>query len=181
MKLAMLIAQGFEISEALVTLDVLRRANITTDLISIDTHINKTSSHHVTLTCDYLLEDVNMETYSGIILPGGMPGTAHLEENDNVIYWLNQFNKQGKYLFAICAAPSILVKLGFLDHQSYTCYPGFHEKDSKAHYLDKEKVVVSNRIITAKAMGASLDFGLKIIEKLLNIEEAEKVKKSVFY
>lgn len=181
MKLAMLIAEGFETSEALVTLDILRRGNIHVDLVSITNEQTKKSSHHVSIVCDKILSEIKQETYEGIILPGGLPGVTHLEASTEVLSWILNFYQQDKYLFAICAAPAILLKLGCLDGLPYTCYPGCEIDHSKAFYQPNHNVVVNQKIITAQAMGSSIDFGLSILAKVGSNEISEKVKNSIFY
>ena len=180
MNLAIRLADGFEESEALITVDILRRANMIVDTITINDDKTVTGSHDIKIVTDLTLDEADIEQYGGLILPGGMPGVTNLQTDGRVLDAISSFNDEGKYLFAICAAPSILVKEGILDDQYYTCYPGFQVEDSSAIYSD-ENVVIDKNIITGKAMGATFDFALSIVHKLSGLEACQNVKDKIYY
>jgi len=177
MKGLILFADGFEDSEGITTRDALLRARIDVITASISNSLDVLTSHNLKIKADILLDNVNLNDYSFLILPGGLKGVNNLSNSSKVKDTIHYFMKNNKDVYAICAAPSILGKLGYLDNLSFTCYPGF-EKDIKGKYTGEGVTLSSEHIITAKSMAYSLDFGLAIIKKNLGNEAYEKVNKS---
>ena len=175
MKVLMLLADGFEDTEALTTRDVLLRAGIEVTTASISDRLEVESSFGVHLLSDALLKLIFDTTpYSAIVLPGGGRGTKNLSESKLVQMYLEKFSKQDKLLCAICAAPSILGKYGYLIGHKYTCFAGFNE--GIAGDFTGNEVEKSGNIITARSMQYSIPFALTIIEELLGKEAKEKVQ-----
>ena len=175
----MFLADGFEEVEALCPLDVLRRAGleVTTVGIGKDTI---TGSHGITIQADIpgvLYRDSSPDM---IILPGGMPGSTNLDESKTVDAALRAGARKGAFLCAICAAPMVLGKRGYLEGKRAICYPGFEEYLKGATVNDGDTVVRDGNIITAKGMGVALDFGLELVRALKDDGTAEKIKASVF-
>lgn len=174
MKLLMLLADGFEDTEALTTRDVLIRAGIEVTTASITDRLEVESSFGVRVLADALLKLIFDTTpYDGIILPGGGRGTKNLSESPLVEMYLQKFASKNKLLCAICAAPSILGKYGYLANQKYTCFAGFNT--GIAGDFTGNEVEKSNNIITARSMQFSIPFALTIIETLLGKNAKEKV------
>lgn len=174
MKLLMLLADGFEDTEALTTRDVLIRAGIEVTTASITDRLEVQSSFGIHVLADALLKLIFDTTpYDGIILPGGGRGTKNLSESPLVEIYLQKFAAKNKLLCAICAAPSILGKYGYLVGHKYTCFAGFNEGIT-GDFTGNE-VEVSGNIITARSMHYSIPFALAIIEKLVGKEAKEKV------
>ena len=174
MKLLMLLADGFEDTEALTTRDVLIRAGIEVTTASITDRLEVQSSFGVHVLADALLKLIFDTTpYDGIILPGGGRGTRNLSESPLVEMYLQKFALKNKLLCAICAAPSVLGKYGYLIGHKYTCFAGFNEGIT-GDFTGNE-VEVSGNIITARSMHYSIPFALAIIEKLVGKETKEKV------
>ena len=123
MKAAIICAQGLEECEALLTYDLLHRANIQVELLGLDSQI--TSSHNVTFNTHKLLKEVDIMDYDCLILPGGIPGTNNLEDSKDVQNAIDLFVNNNKLIAAVCAAPSILNHKGLLEDKKFTCYPGF--------------------------------------------------------
>lgn len=175
MKLLMLLADGFEDTEALTTRDVLLRAGIEVTTASITDRLEVQSSFGVHVLADAILKLVFDTTpYDGIILPGGGRGTRNLSESPLVEMYLQKFASKNKLLCAICAAPSILGKYGYLVGKKYTCFAGFNE--GIAGYFTGKEVEKSGNIITARSMQYSIPFALTIIEELLGEKAKEKVR-----
>jgi len=175
----MFLADGFEEVEALCPLDILRRAGleVTTVGIGKDTI---TGSHGITVQADIpdvLYRDASPDM---IILPGGMPGSTNLDESKTVDAALRAGARKGAFLCAICAAPLVLGKRGYLEGKRAICYPGFEEYLKGATVNDGDTVVRDGNIITAKGMGVALDFGLELVRALKDDGTAEKIKASVF-
>jgi 4-methyl-5(b-hydroxyethyl)-thiazole monophosphate biosynthesis len=121
-KVAVLLADGFEEIEALTVVDVLRRANIHCDMVSIAS-LNVTGSHKIEVVADRIITE-NMNEYDMVVLPGGLPGATNLRDNQDVIALIKQFNNDSsKYIAAICAAPIVLEKAGIIERRSITSYP----------------------------------------------------------
>ena len=175
MKVLMLLADGFEDTEALTTRDVLTRAGIEVTTASITDRLEVQSSFGVHVLADALLKLIFDTTpYKAIILPGGGRGTRNLSESPLVPLYLEKFASQGKLLCAICAAPSILGKHGYLANQKYTCFAGFN--NGIAGDFTANEVEKSGNIITARSMQYSIPFALTIIEELLGKDAKEKVQ-----
>ncbi len=175
----MFLADGFEEVEALCPLDILRRAGleVTTVGIGKDTIIG---AHGITVQAD--IPDVlyRDSTPDMIILPGGMPGSSNLDRSKTVDAALRAAARKGAFLCAICAAPMVLGKRGYLNGKKAVCYPGFEEYLEGAEVSQTETVVRDGNIITAKGMGAALDFGLELVRALKDNETAEQIRSSVF-
>jgi 4-methyl-5(b-hydroxyethyl)-thiazole monophosphate biosynthesis len=171
------LANGFEEIEALCPLDLLRRAGhkVTTVGIGGDMIVG---AHGIAVQADMpdtLYRDSNPEM---LILPGGMPGTRHLDEARSVDAALRAAWANGAYLAAICAAPMVLGKRGYLAGKEATCFPGFEEHLQGAR-LSKARVVTDGRIVTAAGMGVAMEFGLALVALLDGKDAAEALRAAV--
>ena len=175
--LYMFLANGFEETEAIACLDVIRRGEIAIQTVSIDDPLVK-GAHGISIQADILLDEITTEQLEGIILPGGMPGTLNLEKNETLSALIEYCRQNNLLIAAICAAPSILGKRGLLKGEKAVCFPGF-EDFLEGAVLSKEKCVESGPFITAKAMGAAIDFGLAIVARLKSPNLAEHIKRSI--
>lgn len=175
MKVCLHLADGFEEVEALTVVDVLRRASIDIDTISITETYEVTGTHGVKVVADQLLDEVDYDQCDMIVLPGGLPGADYLEKDERLIEKIKIFNDQEKWLAAICAAPKILGGLGLLSGKEATCYPGIEDL-LKGAKLSSDPVVQSGKIITSKGPATAMLFALKIVEVLVGKETAQKVK-----
>ena len=174
----LLLADGFEDTEALTTRDVLIRAGIEVTTASITDRLEVESSFGVHVLADALLKLIFDTTpYDFIVLPGGGRGTRNLSESPLVPQYLQKFVSANKLVCAICAAPSILGKLGYLTNEKYTCFAGFNV--GFAGDFTGNEVEVSGNFITARSMRYSVPFALAIIEKILGKEIKNKVEKGL--
>lgn len=177
----MFCADGVEEVEALATLDILRRANLAVTTVGIP---GKTVSgpHNIRFEADITLSEFEKKerTAEAVILPGGGVGTETLANNKTVCDFVKKTAAEGGYLCAICAAPSVLGRLGLLSGKKATCYPGF-EQYLRGAEVKTCKVVADGKFITAKGMGAATEFGLEIIKALKGADAAEKVGKSIMF
>lgn len=178
MKVLIIYADGFEDVEALATRDVLVRAKIDV----IDAKINEdneivTSSHNLSIKGFKSLNNIDVNDFDAVILPGGSRGVNNLLKSDKVISLLKEFANKDKLVCAICAAPMVLNKAGLLKEKRFTCYPGC-EKGLDGIYTGEE-VVVLDKIITARSMLYSIPFGLAIIEKLLGKEVRDTIYRQI--
>lgn len=179
-EVCMFFGTGYEEVEALAAIDVMRRAGIEVDMVSVTGEKQVTSSHKVTVTMDALLEDIDFEQVKMIVLPGGMPGTTNLENCAPLMEQVDKFYEQKKAIAAICAAPSILGHRGMLKGRKACCYPSF-ESHLEGAEVTKNPCEVSGHIITARGMGAAVDFGLAIVAYLRGKEKADEIAEKIVY
>lgn len=163
MKLLMLIADGLEECEALMTRDVLLRGGANVVLASINEKDNVEGQSGIKFNVDQNHLN-NYVEFDGIILPGGGKGTQNLDNFKMMDELLNYFDKSNKLISAICAAPSILGKRGYLDNKEFTCFLGFEKYSEKGIYKSDEGVVSAKNIITAKSVGWSVEFAIEILK-----------------
>ena len=176
----MFLADGFEEVEALCPLDILRRAGLEVTTVGIGGKDVIRGAHGIIVHADlpdimYRDSDPDM-----LILPGGMPGSKNLDESRIVDSALRAASRKGAYLAAICAAPMVLGKRGYLEGKRAVCFPGFEEYLTGATIAEENTVVRDGNIVTAKGMGAAFDFGLELVRCFKDDGTAEKVKESVF-
>ena len=167
------LAEGFEVTEALAALDVMRRAKLSVQTVGV-TGEYVTSSHGVIVKSDIPVSDVSLDDAEGVILPGGMPGTLNLEKNERVIECVKHCYENGKITATICAAPSILGHLGILCGRQATCFPGFENELMGANYTASH-VETDEHVITAKGAGCAIEFGHAIVSLALDKAAADSV------
>ncbi len=177
MKTAILLADGFELCEALITVDLFRRAKVEIDLVSIDT-LHVTSAQKVEVVCDKVLQEVDLNAYECLILPGGLPGTHNLEHCEDVVKAVSLHASMGKLVCAICAAPSILGHLGLLEGKQYTCYPGWEDEGYLGTYT-KADCVKDGNVITGRGMGCTIAFACCILEEIIGVEKVLELKRGI--
>lgn len=175
-----LLADGFEEIEALTVVDILRRANIDVQMVSISNEIFVTGAHNITVKSDINIDMVQNSAMAMLILPGGMPGTDNLEKSQEVIDLITYANENKKNIAAICAAPKILGKMNLLKGKSAVCYPGYEGELIGAN-VSKNDVVIDGNIITSKAAGTASSFAFTLIEVLLNKQMAQEISKKMHY
>ena len=177
----MFLADGFEEVEALCPLDILRRANLEVTTVGVGGKDVIRGAHGIIVHAD--IPDIMYRDSSPdmIILPGGMPGSSNLDESRIVDSALRAAHRQGKFLAAICAAPMVLGKRGYLEGKRAVCFPGFEELLAGAVVDTENSLVRDGNIITAKGMGAAFDFGLELVKCFKDDEAAKKISSAVFY
>jgi 4-methyl-5(b-hydroxyethyl)-thiazole monophosphate biosynthesis len=171
-------AEGFEEIEAVIIVDVLRRAGIETRQVSITGNLTVCGSHGISICADELFEEVNYDDCEMIVLPGGMPGTKNLLAHEGLASKIIAFAESKKFIAAICAAPMVFGKLGILNGKKATIYPGMEENLIGADAKD-DRVVIDDNIITSKGPGTAIEFSLALVGILKSREEAAKLGKSM--
>ncbi|MCL2112180.1 MAG: DJ-1/PfpI family protein [Clostridiales bacterium] len=174
------LADGFEEIEALTIIDLLRRAAIETETVSITGQLPVVGAHGVKVIADILFEDAVYANCELIVLPGGMPGSTNLAAHEGLCEKILSFNNQGKRLAAICAAPLVLGRTGVLKGKKATCYPSFEEELDGAEVVDAP-VVVDQNVITSRGPGTAMAFALRLIEELKRKEAATAVAGGLLY
>lgn len=166
------LADGFEEAEALVTVDILRRAGLKVTCVGVDKK-EIVGAHGIKVTADIKTGEFAPVDLQGVILPGGMPGTRNLMANATVCNAAKNAFKAGKLVAAICAAPSVLGRLGILRGKAATCYPGFEEELAGARYVNSPTVTDGN-VVTARGAGAVFEFGFAIVDLLAGSSDISK-------
>ena len=172
----MFLADGFEEVEALAPLDILLRAGADIKTVGIGKKLI-IGAHGINIYAD--IEDKELTSLDSqmVILPGGMPGTLNLENSETVISAVKKAAENNAYIAAICAAPSILGKMGLLSGKRAVCFPGF-ENSLKGAEVSDSGVVRDGNIVTAAGMGVALEFGLELVRCLFGNEKACELFKS---
>ena len=179
-RLGIFMADGCEEIEGLTVVDLVRRAGIEIEMISVNGKKSVTGSHKITFQTDIDKADADYTSYDGIVLPGGMPGTTHLMEDETVNRVIREFASEGKLVAAICAAPSVLGNAGLLAGKTATCYPGVEGKLTGAD-LVTDPVAKDGNIITSRGLGTAIDFAAEIVAYLKDQEAAKSLKESIVY
>ena len=170
------LAQGCEELEAITIIDLLRRAGIEVTSAGLDAG-SVTASRGVTLIPDTDLESALKSDYDMIVLPGGLPGADHLDDDERIRSVLKKMANNGKYTAAICAAPKVLANAGVLAGKTATSYPGFLDGLGLSDTtLSNEAVVRDGKVITSRGPGTAIDFALELIEVLSGKEKRHEVE-----
>ncbi len=179
-KALMLMADGFETVEALMSVDILRRSGVELVMASISDKCEVVSAHNVKIQADSLLSEVDPMDFDCVILPGGMPGTLHLGDSKEVEETLAKMSEAGKILAAICAAPSVLGKYGYLQGKNACCYPGMEDKLTGAK-TNTNPVNVDGKVITSRGLGTATEFAFALVEALVGKAKVDELKKAIVY
>ena len=173
-----LLAEGFEETEALVTFDMLKRANLSVQLVSITEDKTVKGSHGISINCDITEKEMVLEEMEMLVLPGGKQGVDNLDEFIRIDDIINYTRDKNRYFAAICAAPSIIGKRSVLEGKKATCYPGF-EKYLLGAKIVAKKAVVDGKAITANGAGSVFEFFFAIIEELCGKDAVKKIKNDI--
>jgi 4-methyl-5(b-hydroxyethyl)-thiazole monophosphate biosynthesis len=178
MKVYVHLAEGFEEIEAVTVVDVLRRAGVEAETVSVTgTHL-VTGAHGIPVTADLLFEEADYDSCEMIVLPGGMPGTTNLGAHKGLVKQLEKFAEQNRWLAAICAAPMVLGQSGLLKDRTAVIYPGM-ETHLKGAQVGEKPVEIDGKIITSKGPGTAMAFALTLAEVLKGASEADALKRSM--
>lgn len=176
----MFLANGFEETEAIAPLDLLRRAGVDVKTVAVGTDgsLTVTGSHGIPVVADITEDDIVTDGVEMVILPGGLPGADNLFASAAVRKALDAAHKDGAYLAAICAAPYVLGQRGYLAGKNATCYPGYEGKLIGASKSDAP-VVSDGKTVTGEAMGSAVEFGLALVAALKGKETADKIASAI--
>lgn len=177
-----LLGTGFEEMEALCTCDILRRGCVEVKLAGV-TGKTVTGSNGISVEADCLLSDIKLDGSTAmIVIPGGLGGVESIEASPEALDLLKRANDKGVELAAICAGPRILGSLGILDGHEATCYPGM-ESEVKGGIMTQRSTVIRSEpnITTGRGPGASMDFGLALLELMGGKTAAREVAREMHY
>ncbi len=173
-----LLGTGFEEIEALTPVDLMRRVDIPVLTVGID---GKTvyGGHNIGVNADIELEQMDLTDLEMIVVPGGLGGVASVRSCQEAMDALDFAWKNGKFVAAICAGPTVLADLGITDGKAVTCYPGCQEAMGEAHYRPDQAVVRDGNVITGTSAGCAIPFGLALIEALRGKKTANTVADAI--
>ena len=172
------LAEGFEEIEALTPVDVMRRAGLSVQTVSIMDEQMVTGAHGVPVLADTMFAEIQPEDAEMILLPGGLPGATNLDAHDGLSRMILDFAAAEKPLAAICAAPLVLGNRGLLQGKRATCYPGFETYLQGSEYT-AALVEKDGNIITGKGPGAAMEFAFAIVEKYCGIDKVNELKQGM--
>lgn len=179
-KVYVFLATGFEEIEAGTPVDILRRAGVEVQMVSIEDKDYVTGARGITFKADAKFSEVDKDAADIIVLPGGMPGTTNLYNFAPLMDLVKEYNSKGKRIAAICAAPTIFGKLGLLEGRKACCYPDM-EDDLKGADVSYDSVVTDGNITTSRGMGTAIDFSLELLTLLTDRQNADEMAKKVVY
>ena len=179
-KVYVFLADGFEDIEGLTVVDLMRRAEIETETVSIKNSREVVTSDGITMYTDRIFENTDFSDADMLVLPGGMPGTKYLGEYAPLTELLTEFYNKGGKVAAICAAPSVFAALGFLKNRKATSYPSFMDKLEGAEAVEEE-VVTDGNVTTSRGLGTAIPFALSLIAQLAGEEKAQEIADSVVF
>lgn len=171
-------ADGFEEIEAFTSIDVLRRAGLNVEMVTVTGEEVVMGAHDVPVLCDSFYKDCDFSDAGLLLLPGGMPGAATLSKHEGLNKLIVDFVNNNKPVAAICAAPMVLGKLGLLKGKKVTCYPGFEQYLEGAECTG-EQVVRDGNIITSIGPGGAIDFALAVVELLLGKDKVAELEEAM--
>ncbi len=175
------LADGFEEAEALVPVDLLRRAGIETSTVSMNPDLTVTGGHGIRVWADIPFAAVTLESADMLVLPGGTVGVANLEKSSGLKELLESAAAEGIPVCAICAAPAMLARWGILDGRDFVCYPGLEKGITSARPHPDRSTVEDGTFTTGRAAGSAFDFGLRLVARLAGEEKAASVAAGIFY
>lgn len=171
-----ILAEGFEEIEATAPIDLLRRAGAEVTVAALGDDIHVTGRSGLTLHAGTTLAAIGPQEFDCVFLPGG-PGTRHLRADARVRALVTAQHAAGRWLAAICAAPTVLNDAGLLTGRRYTAH--FSVADELPQLLSEERVVADGRLLTSRGAGTAVDFGLLLVEKLFSPEKAREIAAAI--
>ena len=175
---AVFFVHGFEEVEAVTVVDLLRRAKIGVETISCEGETSVRGAHDISIQADAVFAEMG-KSYDGYILPGG-PGVPRFLDKAPLLDLIEREYNAGKLIAAICAAPTVLEKIGVLEDKRAACFPGVEDKMQSAR-LVREKVAVSDNVITSRGVGTAIDFSLALVEYFAGNERAETLAREIVF
>lgn len=175
MRVVVPLAEGFEEIEAINVIDVLRRADVDVVTAGLKDGLIK-GAHNVLVLPDTTLEKIDYRDFDCLVLPGGAPGFVNLGKDERILKIAKEMDRSGKYVAAICAAPSVLIKAGVLQGRRATVSPSGKSEVAACATFSEDRVVVDKNLVTSRSPGTAMEFALKLVEVLVGKEKMQEVK-----
>ena len=173
----MLLGTGFEETEAIAPLDLLRRAGVEVTTVGLNGKIIY-GGHGIGVEADIEIDQLDLTNLEMIILPGGLGGVTSIRGCQAAMEAIRYAYENGKYTAAICAGPTVLADLGIVDGKNATCYPGCESQMGSANMMEAA-AVTDGKLITGTSAGCAVPFGLALISALKGREEAERIAQQI--
>ena len=174
----MLLGTGFEETEAIAPLDLLRRAGIPVKTVGLNGKYIS-GGHGITVEADITPEEMDLDQMEMLILPGGLGGVASIRASEAAMNAIRFGYEQDRFLAAICAGPTVFADLGITDHKNVTCYPGCETQMGNAKCDDAVPCVRDGKLITGASAGCAIAFGLQLIEALKGTDTAAAIGQQI--
>ena len=174
----MLLGTGFEETEAIAPLDLLRRAGVDVMTVGVNGKIIR-GGHNIGIEADILLSEMDLTNLEMIILPGGLGGVTSVRASQEAMSALRFAWYNGKFVAAICAGPTVLADLGITDHKQATCYPGCEDGMGNAKMVENAAAVRDGMLITGTSAGCAVSFGLELVKALKGETVAKEIGKQI--
>ena len=174
----MLLGTGFEETEAIAPLDLLRRAGVDVMTVGVNGKIIR-GGHNIGIEADILLSEMDLTNLEMIILPGGLGGVTSVRASQDAMNALRFAWDNGKFVAAICAGPTVLADLGITDHKQATCYPGCEDGMGNAKMVANAAAVRDGMLITGTSAGCAVSFGLELVKALKGETVAKEIGKQI--
>lgn len=174
-----ILGEGFEETEAVAPYDLLKRAGVDVRFVGVGSD-TVTGSHGICIASEMSLDELNADDIEMIVLPGGLRGVQTLSSREDVLKLTKKLWNSGRYVAAICAAPTILAQLGITDGRKATCYPGMEDRMGSAR-MQPSAAVTDGKLITGRSAGGAMEFGLALVAALKGAQAAQKVAAGVVY
>lgn len=174
----MLLGTGFEETEAVAPLDLLRRAGVEVLTVGV-TGKTVYGSHKIGIEADITIDQMDLTKLEMIILPGGLGGVASARESREALEALRFAWENGKYVAAICAGPTVLADLGITDGKNATCYPGCEGQMGSANMMADAAAVTDGKLITGTSAGCAIPFGLALVAALKGQDTADMIARQI--
>ncbi|MDD2598694.1 MAG: DJ-1/PfpI family protein [Kiritimatiellae bacterium] len=171
------LAEGFEELEAVTVIDILRRAGLSVTTASLTADKLVSGAHGIVIQADAVLDELELGEFGAVVLPGGGLGTENLIKDQRITQIVQGFNAEGKYVCAICAAPTLLAEAGVLEGLKGTCYPSCAAALGESYA--NAPVIADGNIITSQGPGTAMLFGLVLVHHFAGEETARKVAKAL--
>ncbi len=173
----MFLGTGFEETEAIAPLDLLRRAGVAVTTVGLNGKIIY-GGHGIGVVADIEIGELNLSDLEMVILPGGLGGVASIRGCQAAMDAVRYAWENGKYTAAICAGPTVLADLGIVNNKNATCYPGCEDQMGSANMIEAA-AVTDGKLITGASAGCAVSFGLALIAALKGQEEADRIAKQI--
>lgn len=171
-----ILADYFEDTEALATIDVLIRAGEEITRVSMMTSLDVKTQCNGTILCDKLFDEINIKEFDYVVIPGGKASFTLLNNDERVEHLIDEFVLNNKLVASICAAPHLLGRKGYFKNREFTVFPGFESHCLGGLYRKDKGVVRDEKFVTAKSMYYSIEFGLEIINFLYGENKRNEVE-----
>lgn len=180
MKIAAVLADGFEDIEAVTVIDILRRVEIEVEIWGLS-NLQIISGHNLVILADKVLDHPDNQNVDGLFLPGGKRGVENLIKSTSLLNLITNLHDQQKWLVAICAAPYVLEKAKVLNSKRVTIYPSWAEKLKSVKEIVNQPVVIDDHIVTSQGVGTALDLGLTLCKLWAGDDQADKLASAILY